>query len=229
VGEGLLRVASALGLACSCAQTGDFVARVSRESCVARQHRRLCGESVTGSLHSSTTPAPHPSPVALRTLFMHSSTGLAIWAGIVVLCTFSTGAMAPAPSPSPAPLKGPTRTTAVAALERRQPGWADGSVRAAGKERWVRAPAGRRSRWSTYSLRPNPRLCARSVTGKLHSSTTPAPHPSPVVLRMLFMHSSTGLAIPAGIVVLCRFFWDGGRPATAAQPLREVEFFAFLV
>jgi hypothetical protein len=24
-------------------------------------------------------------------------------------------------------------------------------------------------------------------------------------------------------------FWDGGRPTTAAEPLREVEFFAFLV
>ncbi len=34
-------------------------------------------------------------------IFMHSSTGLAIWGGIVVLCRFSTGAMAPAPLPFP--------------------------------------------------------------------------------------------------------------------------------
>jgi hypothetical protein len=43
----------------------------------------------------------------LRMLFMHSSTGLAIPAGIVVLCRFWTGAMAPAPFPSPAPFTGP--------------------------------------------------------------------------------------------------------------------------
>ncbi len=35
-----LRVARALGLACSCAQTRHFVARESRETCIARQHRR---------------------------------------------------------------------------------------------------------------------------------------------------------------------------------------------
>jgi hypothetical protein len=32
---------------------------------------------------------------------MHSSTGLAIWAGIVKLCSFLTGAMAAAPLPFP--------------------------------------------------------------------------------------------------------------------------------
>ena len=65
---------------------------------------------------------------------------------------------------------------------------------------WVRASAGRLSR-GRRAPRPNPRLCVESVTvtGKLHSTTTPAPGRSPVVLRMLFMHmhSSTGLGIRA--------------------------------
>jgi hypothetical protein len=65
---------------------------------------------------------------------------------------------------------------------------------------------------------PNPRLCAGSFTGNLHSTTTPAPDPSPVVLRMLFMHSSTGLAIRAEIVVLCRLF-EAGAVAPAASKL----------
>ena len=43
-------------------------------------------------------------------------------------------------------------------------------------------------------LRPNPRLCAESVTGNLHNTTTPAPDPSSVVLTMLFMYNTTGLA-----------------------------------
>jgi hypothetical protein len=61
-------------------------------------------------------------------------------------------------------------------------------------------------------LGPNPRLCAESVTGHLHKTTTPAPGPSRVVLRMLFMHSSTGPAIRAGIVVLCRFLAGAMAP-----------------
>ncbi len=55
-------------------------------------------------------------------------------------CAGSGGARwRPLPSPSPAPLKGPTRTTAVAALERRQPGWADGSVNGSREGGRVRA------------------------------------------------------------------------------------------
>jgi hypothetical protein len=81
---------------------------------------RLCGESVTvtGNLHSTTTPAPHPSPVVLRMFFMHSSTGRASRAGIVVLCRFLAGAMAPAPFPFPAPLKEPTPSRVAAARAR---------------------------------------------------------------------------------------------------------------
>jgi hypothetical protein len=84
-----------------------------------RTNRRLCGESVTGNLHSTTTPAPDPSPVVLRMLFMHSSTGLAIWAEIVVLCRFQDrfdGARTHVPLP--APLKGPTPIRAAAAQTR---------------------------------------------------------------------------------------------------------------
>ena len=62
------------------------------------------------------------------------------------------------------------------------------------------------------ALGPSPRLCGESVTGDLRSTTTPAPDPSPVVLRMLFVHSSTGLAIPAEVVVLCRFLRARSRP-----------------
>ncbi len=36
-------------------------------------------------VHSASTPAPDPSPVDLRTLLVHNSTGLAIRRGIVVL------------------------------------------------------------------------------------------------------------------------------------------------
>ena len=90
-----------------------------------------------------------------------------------------------------------------------------------GRERgWVRAPAGRRSPWSTRSAAPTPRLCPESVTGNLHSASTLAPGASPVVLRMLFMHSSTGLAIWAGIVVLCRFWTGAMAPAPAPFPSR---------
>jgi hypothetical protein len=63
--------------------------------------------------------------------------------------------------------------------------------------------------------------CAGSVTGNLQDTTTPAPDPSPVVLRMLFMHSSTGLAIQAEIVVLCRF-WKGDGARSPALPQRRV-------
>ena len=47
----------------------------------------------------------------------------------------------------------------------------------------------------------------------LHNTTTSAPGSSPVVLPMLFMVNAAGLAIPAEIVVLCRF--RGGAMASA--------------
>ncbi len=37
----------------------------------------------------------------------------------------------------------------------------------------------------------------------MHSTTTPTRIPSPVGLSTLFMHSSTGLAIPGEVVALC--------------------------
>jgi hypothetical protein len=46
-------------------------------------------------VHDTSTPALHPSPVDLRTLLVHNSTGLAVWREIVVLCTIETGAMRP--------------------------------------------------------------------------------------------------------------------------------------
>ena len=63
------------------------------------------------------------------------------------------------------------------------------------------------------------RLCGESVTGNLHGTTTPAPCPSPVVLTMLFMVNAAGLAVRAGIVVLCRFLsgCDGAPPAPLPQ------------
>jgi hypothetical protein len=88
---------------------------------------------------------------------------------------------------------------------------------------------------------PNPRLYAGSFTGNLHSTTTPASDPSPVVLPMLFMRSSTGLAIPAGsarcelpfggvpeawreIVVLCRFL--GGCGGARSLPFPDAVYWA---
>ena len=62
----------------------------------------------------------------LTMLFMHSSTGLAIWAGIVVLCRFLAGADG-ARSPSFAQRRLPGRTPT------RGCGWAIGSVKAAGR------------------------------------------------------------------------------------------------
>ena len=62
---------------------------------------------------------------------------------------------------------------------------------------------------------PNGRLCGESVTGNLRNTTTPAPGPSPVVLPMLFMVNAAGLAIPAAIVVLCRFLAGAMAPARA--------------
>ena len=94
--------------------------------------------------------------------------------------------MAPAPFPSPAPFTGPPA--------KRQQG--EGLREGAGGSP---EPA------VDLLLRPNPRLRAESVTENLHGASTPAPGPSPVVLRMLFMHSSTGLAIQRKIVVRCSF------------------------
>jgi hypothetical protein len=61
----------------------------------------------------------------------------------------------------------------------------------------------------------------------LHNTSRPEKSASPVVLRMLFMHSSKGLAILAGIVVLRRF-WAGAmapasRPSRCEQPGRETQ------
>jgi hypothetical protein len=84
----------------------------------------------------------------------------------------------------------------------------DGAVKAAGWEVGEGLFAGRRSPRFGPLLRQTATLC-RECHENLHSTTTPAPHPSPAVLRMLFMHSSTGLAIRAGIVVLCRVFLGG--------------------
>jgi hypothetical protein len=74
----------------------------------------------------------------------------------------------------------------------------------------VRASASRRCPRFGLLPRLNPRLCAGSVMGNLHSTTTPALRPSPVVLPMLFMVNAAGLAIPAAIVVLCRFLGGCG-------------------
>jgi hypothetical protein len=76
---------------------------------------------------NTTTPAPGSSPVVLRMLFMHSSTGLAIRGGIVVLCRFWAGAMAVAPF------------LFLSAVYR-----AVGSVEGGGEREWVRALDGDR-------------------------------------------------------------------------------------
>ena len=81
---------------------------------------------------------------------MHDTTGLAIRAGIVVLCRFLAGAMAPAAFPSQ------RRCRAV------------GSVRRQGRR--VSEGAGGSPERAFYLLScPNPQLCAESVTGNLHS------------------------------------------------------------
>ena len=90
-----------------------------------------------------------------------------------------------------------------------------GSVKAAGRGRWVRAPAGKVS---------SRRLCqagVRECHGKPAKTTTPAPGPSPVVLTMLFMHNTTGLAIWRKIVVLCRFRKGAMAPAPLANRQRH--------
>ncbi len=61
---------------------------------------RVCVGSVTGMLHNTTTLAPASSPVVPFMVFMYSAAGLGFWRGIVVLCRFWTGAMAPAPLPA---------------------------------------------------------------------------------------------------------------------------------
>jgi hypothetical protein len=184
----------------------DFVARVSRESCVPRQHRRQ-GRALSYYACSS----------CIARQASGSGAGLSCYAG------FLEGRWRPLPSPSPAPVIGPTRTggrgrsTAPAALA------GDRLGKRRGEGGWVRVPAGRRrgagARGRRAQLPKRASLCqdcVESVTGNLHDTTTPAPGPSPVVLRMLFMHSSTGLAIPAEIVVLCRF--SGGAMAPAPLP-----------
>jgi DNA-binding transcriptional MerR regulator len=55
----------------------------------------------------------------------------------------------------------------------------------------------------------------------LHSTTIPARMARPVVLCMLFMHSSTGLGSGAGVVVLCRFPVTLLAQTRAATPWRQ--------
>jgi hypothetical protein len=68
-------------------------------------------------LRNTTEPAKKASPVVLRTLFMHSSTGLAVSAEVVVLCRFWTGAMAPAPLPFPSAVYRAARQSRLRALK----------------------------------------------------------------------------------------------------------------
>ena len=72
---------------------------------------------------------------------------------------------------------------------------------------------------------PNPPLCAESVTGKLRNTSTPAPEPSPVDLRTLLVHNSTGLAMWAEIVVLCRFLdgCDGARSLSFPSAVKRAD------
>ena len=99
-----------------------------------RPTRRLCGESVTGNLHSASTPAPGPSPVVLPMLFMVNATGLAIWRGIVVLCRFLAGAMAPAPALFPSAVYRADAHRASGAQTRPRLWLAIGWVKGAGNE-----------------------------------------------------------------------------------------------
>ncbi len=162
-----------------------FVPRVSRETCVARQHRRHI--RALSYYACSSCIARQASP---------SGAGLSCCAGSERVRWRPTPRF-----PSPAPFTEP--------LSERQQGEGVGEGVRDSTEPAV-----------DLVLHPNPRLCAESVTRNLRSTTTPAPDPRPVVLRMLFMHSSTGLAIPAEIVVLCRFETGAMAPASSLPQRR---------
>jgi hypothetical protein len=109
-------------------RAGGWVRAPARVRALMQIPRRLCAESVTENLHSASTPAPGPSPVASPMLFMVTATGLAIPGEIVVLCRFLDGCDG-ARSPS---------------LPQRR--LSSGRLGKGGREReWVRASAGRRS------------------------------------------------------------------------------------
>ena len=155
-----------------------------------RANPRLCDMSVTGILHSTTIPAGIARPVVSCMRSMVSTTQGSGFGAALSCCAGSARVRwRPLPPfPSPATFTG-----------------------------WVRVVAGSPEPVVDLRLRPNPRLCVESVAGKLHSTTTPAPGPSRVVLTMLCMHNTTGLAIPAGIVVLRRF-WSGCDGARSPFP-----------
>ena len=152
-------------------------------------------ETVTAMMHSAPSPAPDPSSGVLSTLLMHNRPGLLIRQAIGVLCIIETTRSRPKPSPPQRRYRSPAN-------------------RGCGRE----APAGRESPATEHeppavdSVNGSPEGWIRSrdhgTPENLHGAPTPAPASIRVVLTMLFVYSTAGLAIRRAIVVLYRF-WAG--------------------